>query len=478
MRETLTQHLEQRQTQKLSPQQVRFVRMLEMTAPEMEEMVRRELDTNPALERVDDAADTPAADNTFDESAEQMQLADYRGDDIPTYRLEARNHSASDTYREPVAVAGGLNLMDYLMEQLAQTSMTADDTEVARYIVGNLDDNGYLTRPLRSISDDLAFNAGIDISPQRLGAIFNAIRALDPAGIGAVDLRDCLLLQLRRRASTPSVDLATEIINNYYDLFSKMHFDRLRSTLGIDEDTLRDAIDVIRTLNPKPGSAYDMPGNEDAAQVIVPDFNIDVDGDNITLTLLNNIPDLQVERTFATADDGPANAGAGSARQRQALTFMRECRNDAEAFIRMLRMRSDTLFAVMSAIVKLQRDFFLTDDPRSLHPMILKDVAAITGYDLSVISRATAGKYVATRSGVYPLKFFFNERPKEDDDSSAHEIMDVIRELIENEDHRHPMSDNELTAALNGRGYELARRTVAKYRERLGIPVARLRRKL
>lgn len=479
MRESLTQNLDQRQLQKLSPLQVRFVRMLEMTGPEVEEEVRRELDENPALERVDESADesTSATDGDFNESAEQMQLADYRNEDeIPSYRLEARNHEPDRNYTEPVVADAGVNLIDYLMEQLAHTDMPDTDREIARYIVGNLDDNGYLTRPLQSIGDDLAFTVGIDVDPDRMNRIFSAIRALDPPGVGAVDLRDCLLLQLRRRRPSKPVDTAIEIVADYFDIFSRKHFDRLMTMMDISREQLLDAIDVIKTLNPKPGSAFEGSG-DDASQAIYPDFSVDVDGDRLTLTLLNSIPDLQVEQTFTSADDRPLPPGA-SGRERQAAAFIRERRADAESFIKMLKMRNDTLSRVMGAIVTIQRDFFLTDDPRTIKPMILKDIAALTGLDLSVISRAAAGKYVATRAGIFPLKFFFNERPKDDDDTSAHEILDVIKEIIAGEDHRHPLSDNDITAALAGRGYDIARRTVAKYRERLGIPVARLRRQL
>lgn len=475
MRESLTQNLQQRQVQKLSPQQVRFVKLLEMTGPEVEEEVRRELDDNPALERVDDSIEGHD-DDQFNESSEEMQLADYRDeDDIPSYRLEARNHSVNDSRYEPAVVAGGLTLADYLMEQLSQTDISSADIDIARNIIGNLDDNGYLTRSLQSIGDDVVFTTGLDVSPDDMRRVFHLIRTLDPAGVGAVDLRDCLLLQLRRRRPTPAVETAIEIVADYFDLFSLKHYDRLCSLLDIDERQLREAVNAIRSLNPKPGSAFEEADSE-SSRTIIPDFNIDVDGERITLTLLNAIPDLQIEQTFASADD---DVPPGTpARQRQAIAFLRDRRDDAASFIKVLKMRQETLYRVMSAIVKLQRDFFLTDDESRLRPMILKDVAALTGLDLSVISRATAGKYVATRAGIYPLKFFFNERPTDSDDTSAHEILAALREIIAAEDHRRPLSDQAITDRLAARGYDIARRTVAKYRERLGYPVARLRKQL
>lgn len=471
--ERLQQNLEQRQVQRLSPLQVRYVRMLEMTGPEVEEEVRRELDDNPALERTDTSGDDR---EQFSESAEELQMNDYANEDeMPSYRLEARNHSASDRYYEPTAIQGGLNLAEYLGEQLAHTPLTERQRSVARYIIGNIDDNGYLQRPLRQIGDDLAFTLGIDLQREELDDIFDAVRQLDPAGICAVDLRDCLLLQLRRRKPTPSVQVATEIVADYFDLFSRKHYDQLLSALSLTADELREAVAVIRTLNPKPGSAFEE-SDADTAHSIIPDFSVETEGERITLTLLNNVPDLQVEHTFASASDEiPPGTPA---RQRQALAFLRDRRESAESFIRVLRMRQETLYRVMSAVVQWQRDFFLTDDESRLKPMILKDIAGVTGYDLSVISRATAGKYVATRGGVYPIKFFFNERPKDDDDVSSHEIVAALKDIISGEDHRRPLSDQAITGLLNKRGYDIARRTVAKYRERLGLPVARLRKKL
>lgn len=476
MKERLTQTLAQRQQQTLSPSQVRFVRLLEMNGPEIEEEVRRELDDNPALEVVEKEV-TPA--EPFGESAEQLQLADYRSeDDIPSYRFEARNHSAGGDGRpEPVAVESGLSLYDSLMEQLGHSGLDNRDIEIARYIAGNIDDNGYMTRSLASIADDIAVTLGLDVSDEYIRSIYDKVRELDPPGVGATDLRDCLLLQLRRRPRSEAVDNAIEIVAHYFDLFSLKHYDRLRSALGITTDQLRDAVEVITSLNPKPGSALEG-GGSDMARQVYPDFNVEVDGDDITLTLLNNIPDLQIESTFATDDDVDAVV-AETRRQRDARAFIRARRDDAASFIRLLKMRQATLYRVMSAIVKLQRRFFITGDESDLRPMILKDVAAITGDDLSVISRVTAGKYVATASGVYPLKFFFNERHNDDDDdASTHEILAAIRSIVDSEQHSSPLSDEAITRLLSDRGYRIARRTVTKYRERLGIPVARLRRRL
>lgn len=464
----------QRLQQKLSPLQIRYGRVLEMNGPELEEEVRHELDDNPAL-AVADGTGAETEGDSFNESAEQLQLADYRDEDeIPSYRLEARNHSASDTWREPEAAAGGSSLMEHLTSQLAELGLSASDLRIADYIAGNIDDNGYLTRTLPAIIEDLEFRQGLEVDEKDVRRLYDAVRSLEPAGIGAIDLRDCLLLQLRRRHATPGVKLAEEIVADYFDLFSLKHYDRLMSALGISRRELQDAIEIIRTLDPKPGSAF-ADSEDDRVRHIVPDFSVEADGDSLTLSLLNSIPELCIEETFAaTSDDKKLNA-----RERDAAAFVRRKRDEASDFISMLRLRQNTLYSVMNSILKRQRDFFLTDDETRLRPMRLRDIAADTGLDISVISRAAAGKYVSTPYGIYPLKFFFNDSAGSDDEeSSVRKVIAEIKNIVENEDRMHPLSDDAITAQLHGRGYDIARRTVAKYRERLGFPVARLRKEI
>lgn len=474
MKESLKLTLSQKMQQRLSPLQIRFVRMLEMNGPEIEDEVRRELDDNPALE-VADYKDNPQEEE-FHESAEEMQLADYRDeDDIPSYRLEARNSSRDDVYYEPTAVAEENSLGESLLAQLAETDMSDSDMLIAQYIVGNLDGNGYLTRKLSQILDDLAFNAGIETDMTHLRSIADRIRSLDPPGVCAFDLRDCLVLQLRRLAPTKARKLALEIVEHYFDLFSLKHFDRLTSLLGVNREELREAVEVIRSLNPKPGGQLGDSDADSKSRHIIPDFNVEVDGNTVTLTLVNNIPELTIEKSFVS-DGEEFMADTTAKARREAEAFIARKREDATEFIDLLRLRQETLYKVMAAIVRLQHDFFVSEDESRLHPMILKDVARETGYDLSVISRVTAGKYVATPWGVYPLKFFFNEKVGTDEESSSREILAAIRQLIDGEDPEHPLSDDALMKMLSDKGYEIARRTVAKYRERLGIPVARLRK--
>ena len=478
MDESLQLSQELKQQQRLTPLQVQFVKMLEMTGPEVEDEVRRAVDENPALEVSENDSSIPLNidddGEQFRESAEEMQRADYRTeDDIPSYRLEARNHSADDSHYEPEATYSPDSIIDTLTSQLDELEIDDLEKKIGYYIIGCIDDNGYLSRSIQQINDDLTFNVGLDVDASVVKKAMSHVRSLDPAGICAIDLRDCLLLQINRQEPSDVVKLATEIIADYFDLFSKMHYDKLCTELSITQSQLKEAVNHIRSLNPKPGSIITGSIAEDRSRHIIPDFSVEVDGENITLSLLNNIPELQIEATFAECDLDKLTP-----REKEAQTFIKQKREEARGFIAVLKMRQETLYNVMKAIISIQRNFFLTEDESLIKPMILKDIEAITGYNVSVISRATSGKYVMTSRGIYPIKLFFNERPKEDEDTSFHEIQAVLKELIASENKRKPMSDEALTAELRQRGYDIARRTVAKYRERLGLPVARLRKTL
>jgi RNA polymerase sigma-54 factor len=302
------------------------------------------------------------------------------------------------------------------------------------------------------------------------------VRSLDPAGVGAVDLRDCLLLQLRRRENNLAVKIAIEMLDRHFDLFANKHFDRLRAKIGIDEDQLCEALDVIRTLNPKPGNS-DSNAPEDRMMHITPDFLVEPDDNDPTeqrfiISLTQRLPELTVAQSYKIGDSIQQPAS----RKDKTLAFIRSRSQEASEFIDLLQRRSQTLMDVMTAIVNIQADFFRTEDRSLIRPMILKDIAQLTGRDMSVISRATNGKYVATPGGLYPLKMFFNERPKEDSDVSSHQILEALRSMIDSEDKLHPLSDDALTDMLKERGFDIARRTVAKYREQLNIPNSRGRR--
>ncbi|MCM1021275.1 MAG: RNA polymerase factor sigma-54 [Muribaculum sp.] len=476
MDESLNLSQQQRLQQKLSPLQVRFGKMLEMTGPELEDEVRRVLDDNPALTEVDND-ETNSVDHldAFNETAEQVQMADYANDDELPPQLYAT--ASGHDYVEPFAADTSVTMLDAIVEQLAELPLSPQQQQIGIYVAGNIDDNGYLVRDVTAMADDIEVHTGRYVSPQQVQQVLDIVRSLDPPGIGAVDLRDCLLLQLRRRKPSATRDTAIEIITHYFDIFSLKHYPRLLSSLGITEPQLKDALALIRQLNPKPGSLLQIDTNYERTHHIVPDFAVEVDGDIVTVSLPNRIPELAIESTFSLEAEPKATTSSAQS----AAMFVKQKRDEALDFMRLLKMRQNTLLRIMEAVVELQRDFFVKGacaNTALIHPMILKDVAALTGYDLSVISRATAGKYVATPAGVYPLKMFFNERTNDVDDTSAHEIMNVILEIINSEDKKHPLSDDAITQQLQKRGYDIARRTVAKYRERMAIPVGRLRREL
>lgn len=473
-KEQLRMEQQQRLQQRLNIHNVVLGRMLEMSAPEFEEEVNRQLDDNPALELIDDSAPADIAENDFDETAEQLQMADYAdADDIPVYRLDPRNSSPDDAAVDAVSLAvdDSESAFEILLRRLASES-DLDETglRIGSYIIGNLDSNGYLTRPLADIADDMAVAEGIDPTRAQMTQAFAAVRRLDPAGIGAVDLRDCLLLQLDRRKPSPAADMARRIVDEHFDMFSKKHYDRLAAALDTDMDTLGEALDLILTLNPRPGAALAESGSATRARHITPDFILDYDhsDDTMTVHLAGRRTRLGIEDSFNVDPKGGTSDAARA--------FIRSKRDEAANFIRLAELRADTLTVIARAIASIQRDFFATGDRTLLRPMILRDVAEVTGLDLSVISRAVAGKYILTPHGMYPLKFFFSEHPKDEAGPSSHLIAETIRQMIESENKKNPLSDQAIMDALVAGGFDIARRTVAKYRERLGFPVARLRK--
>lgn len=483
MQEKLSLSTQQKLQQRLSPLQVQYVRMLEMNRAEIEEEVRHELDENPALEAVDASGGESLSNQDdegkeFKESAEDIQRADYRDeDDIPYYRLNISNASADDDIPEAVIVTEN-SIIDYLEEQLTDRDITERQSLIAKYIIGNIDDNGYLQRTQEAICDDIVFQTGLDVSEQEVDDVLQIVRDLEPAGVGATDLRDCLLLQLERKEGTPLNMLAYKVIDEYFSEFSKKHYDKIGSQLNLSPEETREVIEDIRTLNPKPGSTITGVMDDTHAQQIIPDFSVEIDDDEITLTLLNNIPELQIEESFSTMYNNLAPAKKMTRSQEEAATFVRQKYESASGFIKILRQRQETLFDTMRIIVNRQKEFFLTGDESTLKPMVLKDIAQIRGTDISVISRATANKYVMTQWGIFPLKLFFNEglQHESGEEVSSREIQSLLKNVISEENKRKPYSDEQLCAILRKNGYEIARRTVAKYREKLSIPVARLRK--
>jgi RNA polymerase sigma-54 factor len=481
-KQILTQ--EQKLQQRLSPLQLQLVPLLQMNGTEIEEKVRREMDDNPALEESEtpptEQVDKDEEGETFTETAEDVQKADYGDDDdIPYYRTSANNSSADDEIPNAVVIAEN-SLVDYLMEQIHERDLTDDQNMIAEYIIGNLDNNGYLHRSLSAITDDIVFQTGHDVPEEEVDTVLQAVRDLDPAGVGASDLRDCLLLQLERSEGTTTNMLAYKVIDEHFEEFSKKHYDKITSALGIDDEQLKKVFDAIRSLNPKPGSAVTGVADDSHSQQIIPDFNVDIDGRSLNLTLLNNIPELQIAESYSMLYDKFTAKKPAGRKEEEAATDIKDKYERASNFIKVLHQRQETLFKTMRAITFRQHEFFITGDDTKLHPMILKDIADDTGYDVSVISRATANKYVTTQWGVYPLKYFFNEgiQHESGDEVSSREIQSILKKVIEAENKHKPLSDEQLCALLKDKGYEIARRTVAKYREKLGIPVARLRKEI
>ena len=479
---------EQKLQQKLSPQQIQLMRLLELNEPEMEERVKQELVENPALEEGFDEGgiDSYAGSGNFDEegnpteSAEQLSLGDYVSeDDIPDYRFGASNYSPDDRH-ESVPVVAGSTFHEFLLEQLSMRHIDEKNKHIAEYIIGNLDDNGYLLRPLEAISDDLIFQIGLDVSVEEIAEVLLIIQDFEPAGVGASSLQECLLLQLERRSGTPSNMLAYRIVSEAFEQYTKKHYDKILRLFNITEDELRAAHNEINNLNPKPGSAWS--SNDEPSEQITPDFEIyEQDGALVINLLSGNIPSLTVSRRYKEMfEDYNASKQNRSRDRRDALMFVKQKLDAAQWFVSAVKQRQQTLLDTISAIAELQQDFFFTGMESDLRPMVLRDVAEKTGYDISTISRATSTKYVLTSFGTYPLKYFFSEAMQnvDGDEVSTREIKQILQECIDAEDKSAPLSDDRLCELLRQKGYPIARRTVAKYREQMGIAVARLRKEI
>ena len=453
MAQELQQIQNQRLQQRLTSQQVLYVRLLEMNEQEVEAAVERELDDNPALERVEERVPEPRYVPVFD--------------NIPAPEWT------------PVAADDSETLYDTLETQIGERSVPGPVRQAALYIIGNLDPNGYLRRSLQGMTDDMAFGPGIEVSPEEMREALDLVKSLDPAGVGAANLKEALELQLVRLPASQERDDALRIVREGFEEFSLKHTARLVTLLKIPAPRVDAAVDVILSLNPKPGAAVGT-GHGELAAAVVPDFQVDVsDSGGITVSFPGRIPALAVEEGFEQAVRRMKEHA--SARREKDARFILSRYGDARDFINILRQRRDTLYAVMTAIVKLQKEYFLSCDENDLRPMTLKDVAALINMDVSTVSRATAGKYVATPCGIIPLRFFFSEgydRGGEGDRISARSVQAALRALVEHEDKRHPLSDEVLCSMLKEKGFEVSRRTVAKYRDRLGLPVARLRRKM
>lgn len=482
----LTQEQKQEQSLSLTPAQIQAIKMLELTGLELEGRIEHELEENPALEENFDEGDQDRAEDDEreggDSSDQDWELGEYASeDDIPEYKL--RELQERQAVREEIPFAAGAPSLDeYLLEQLAMiTPLEGDREEIARYIIGNMDEDGYLTRSELEIEDDLLFKAGITPPPGLLTEFIRLIKTLDPAGIGARDLRECLLLQLDRLPSEATRDLAERLIRQHYDDFVNKRFDRLCSILDISEERLSELYAFIARLNPKPAASY----GEDASSRLAhfaPDFIVtEQDGElQVALVGERDLPPLRLSPTYLSLLEEQKSKQKTTRQGRETVTFLRHKVEQARWFIDAIQQRQQTLRRTMVAIVAHQRDFFLSGEVAALRPMILKDIAEATGLDISTISRVSNSKSVQTDFGVYMLKFFFGEgiTNEEGESISTREVREALARLIAEEDKRHPLSDEQLTSLLAERGYPIARRTVAKYREQLRLPIARLRKEL
>ncbi|MBR6433641.1 MAG: RNA polymerase factor sigma-54 [Bacteroides sp.] len=484
----------QQQIQTLSPQQVLLVKLLELPAVELEDRVRAELLENPALE---EGKEEPAADD-YSATAETDTLADDAGDtgydslddyltedDIPDYKLQENNRS-KDERAEEIPFSDTTSFYETLKEQLGERNLDPRQRELAEYLIGSLDDDGLLRKPLGSISDELAIYAGIDASEQELEETLKIIQDFDPAGLGARNLQECLLIQIRRKTEqqhhtpNPLLRIEEDIIAGYYEEFTRKHWDKIRQRLNLEEDLFDRAIKEVCKLNPRPGASLGEAIGKNMQQ-IVPDFIVETyDDGTVSLTLNNrNVPELRMSRDFTEmVEEHTKNKANQSKESKEAMMFLKQKMDAAQGFINAVKQRQNTLTTTMQAIINLQRPFFLEGDESLLRPMILKDVAERTGLDISTISRVSNSKYVQTNYGVYPLKFFFNDgyTTEDGEEMSVREIRKILKECVDNEDKKKPYTDDELAEILKEKGYPIARRTVAKYRQQMNIPVARMRR--
>lgn len=465
-----------RMQQKLSPQQIQMIKLLELPTLQLEQRVRQEIEENPILE------EQVAEEQTDDDGMpKEVSMDEYlKNDDTPAYKSYVNNTSPDDKTRQTVLFEGQ-SLREYLLEQLGYRRLSQRDFDLAEYIIGNIDDDGYLRLELEAIQDDISFSYGVDVEMDELERALNIVQTLEPPGIAARDIRECLLLQLERMTDlNKEQELAVRILKNCFNEFTKKHFDKIMSRLGITEDEFRDAIEEIQRLSPKPGNLY-IEGGNIASPYIIPDFILEENDGELTFRLNSyNVPELKVNRKYADMIRTMARSTDHSEQEKEALQFVKSKIDSAKWFISAIKQRQDTLMRTMQAIVDYQYAYFLDGNESKLKPMILKDIADLTALDVSTISRVVNSKYVQTSFGVISLKQLFSEAMQTDSGAevSSHEIKKILSECVEKENKSKPFTDEALMDILNKMGYRIARRTVAKYREMLDIPVARLRKEL
>lgn len=481
----LKQRLNLKLSQKLSPQQIQLMKLIQLPTLAFEQRVKQEYEENPALDtgkEKDEHEDEFKNETDVDERdviETDFDVDDYLSDDeIPNYRLKANNYSADDEEKN-VPYASGTSFSQYLKTQLQTYTFKADQEDIAFFLVGSVDDSGYIRRSLIDIVDDLAFTQNIFTDEASVEKVLKIVQSLDPPGVGARDLRECLLIQLKRKTQTESVSLALRIIEEAFEKFSKKHYDKLTQKFSISEEKLKQAIEEIEHLNPKPGASYS--GGSKSVEHVIPDFAILIKNGELELTLNGrNAPEMHISRDYSNMLKGYKEAKTKTKEQKEAVFFIKQKLDSAKWFIDAIKQRQETLYSTMYAIMMHQEDYFLTGDERSLKPMILKDIAEKIDMDISTVSRVANSKYVETPYGTFLIKSFFSESMKneEGEDVSTREIKKILEMTIEAEDKKKPFTDAKLAELLKEKGYPIARRTIAKYREQLDFPVARLRKKI
>ncbi len=470
----LKQGLELKQTQKLSPLQIQTIKLIELPTQELEQRIRKDLEENPVLD--EDAANE--REEGDDNAPREVSLSEYKEDDsIPSYKLRVNNYG-KDERPQYNTFSVKESFTQSLMDQLGFRSLTEHQYQVASFIIGSLDDDGYLRRDIESLVDDLAFRAGIETDEAEVEQMLKVIQDFEPAGVGARDLRECLLLQICHLRQTPDVLNAARILKDHFTEFTNKHFQKIMSRMGLSEQELKAAILKIVKLNPAPGGQIDDTYN-DQAQQIVPDFVLNLENGELKLTMPRfSIPELRVNRKYADILLEAANSSERE--KKEAATFVKKKLDSAKWFVEAIKQRHNTLESTMRAIVDYQHDYFMDGDESHLKPMVLKDIAEKTGFDISTISRVVNSKYIETHFGIYSLKYFFSEGLENQDgeEVSTRELKKTLQELVDGENKRKPFTDDQLVAEMTSRGYKVARRTIAKYRDQLNIPKARLRKEL
>jgi len=483
----LKQKLQQKLLQKLSPQQIQMIKLLEIPAIHLEQRIKKEIEENPALEEGEEGLQQDAEEENEQFEAEdsdndEFSLDDYLEEDfIPDYRLQSSNYAVDDDRKSEIPFSIGSSFHEHLESQIGLRILDDKQKILAEHIIGNIDEDGYLRREPENIVDDLAFSQNITTTVEELEEVLEIVHDLEPPGVGARTLRECLLLQLLRKdQQDPLVEMATIIIDKYFQEFTKKHYDRIMSRMNISNDDLKDALNEILKLNPKPGGLFSDPLNK-TAQHIVPDFILDYRENGMEIYLNSrNLPELRINRAYGEMIEAYNMNKVKSKSQKEAVAFVKQKLDSAKWFIDAMKQRQNTLLLTMKAILEYQTEYFLDGDETRLKPMILKDIAEATDLDISTISRVANSKYIQTHFGTFPLKYFFSEGLQTDsgEEVSTREIKKILEECISNEDKNRPLTDEKLTDILQSKGYQIARRTVAKYREQLNIPVARLRREM